>query len=169
MWRIERNLLIPAVAVLLMTGLLVPAGAAPPKAQKPTWTLTQQYDAQGQKVVTLKGVLPTDPKHNYQFFYVYVTLGQCDLSGCTSPFSWCGSDLCSLELPVIPLKPTNTDTGQGWTATSEGSKSGLTVTVVLTDGFFIRDTQVINVDVAATTATGSPRIESGTKIEQAFH
>jgi len=53
MWRIERSLLIPAVSVLLMTGLLVPAGAAPAKAFKPVWTLTQQYDAQGQKVATL--------------------------------------------------------------------------------------------------------------------
>jgi len=169
MWRIERRLLVPAVSVLLVAGLLVPAGAAPPtKAFKPVWTLTQQYDAQGQKVATLKGVLPTDPKGNYEFFYVYVMLAQCDLTDCFSAFSFCGSDLCTLELPVTPDSPVNTDTGQGWTATSQGSRSGLTVTVALTHEFFILDTQVIKVDVRAESADHLP-VEAGTKIEQAFH
>jgi hypothetical protein len=177
MWRIERSLLIPAVSVLLMTGLLVPAGAAPAKAFKPVWTLTQQYDAQGHKVATLKGVVSADPKGNY-FFYVRIDLGTAchwvngNAPGCNSATPCL---ICDISWPTnweslhFPENPGGTET-DGWrSATVEVNKAGtLTVTIELKGTAFDADSQYVHVGVEAI-SEGYPYLATNTVINQVFY
>jgi hypothetical protein len=180
MWRIGRRFLVPAIWALLIAGLLVPAGAAPPKAFKPVWTLTQQYDAQGQKTATLKGVVSTDPKANYRFWVRIDLATACHWVNGNSQD--CNSvDPCEICEPLwstnweglfFPNYPGGTDTGPGRTATVEVNKSGtLTVTIVLTETFFDVDSQYVHVGVEALSLKPDvyPYLATNTVIDQFFY
>jgi hypothetical protein len=182
MWRIERSLLIPVVSVLLIAGLLVPATAAPSKVPRPVWTLTQQYDASDQKVVTLKGAVPSNPKGDYHFFVIIRIGNQCEWISAYQPpiCETSGSPCLACTWPPAgpeyyeiyqPYETTNGSSGTGWTIDAELSKSGtLTITVVLKGSYLAGPRQFIDVGVTGLSNDPNvyPTIEASTRLEQAF-
>ena len=169
-------IVLSAAALLFTVSAVTPIQAAP-KVATPSWTVSQNIDELGQKLVVVEGFLPANRKGDYAFLVDVMLGNNCqhlyNCGGSTCEFNCPAGTTCNwLYVPSIALEVNDrmgTEQGAGWTIVAERTRSGLAFTLTLTNEHFIgRDFYQVNLSGYSILPGYPSEVSTSTSTEEGF-